>query len=1256
MGDTRDIEGGRPHSRSVAARSSRARARGKRTSTAAAVVAAALAVAGSATVADAQLGDPGVTLTETSGGVGDTDYTPVAKGSERWESVAGARFSTSGPAPADVPVGSVTPFELDFFDVAFHDPKNGLAGGAECREPVPVGASDAEARAHTASCERVPVIYRYSVNDLGDATWAEVHRGEGRGYVGQIAWLDGEHALAVGGSGCYTRREEDCPDGTSAEGDDPRAGRARAWLYKDWDGDGELRWRELAVPAQMRGLTALAVEPKAFCQEGTGPDAVRAEWGCAAVGGLRQIWHFRDGAFVRGWSGDGSTALAVVHPELFRFRVRDIRGTSAVTAGCCTDDPLHARGPRTLSFDGSNWVVPTGQGDAGSQVNDPLYAESQREQRPIGELWETTFERPHLVTGGMTPYEAAGEYVANGGPCTLIGSPAWKECGRKVYQEGFRLGAADLPPLEPITGVPWPLTNPLPPAPQHPAEEQDDAIAEAHRRASGDIAGAAGPFRPVGVNPSYAVEGRTQAQTPDSHYAIFSGGTLSSPGGPAPAPGEGEPASQITGGACCPALSSARLVAIDTTPVTGGIEAVGELRSTGQGLAFGPQERFPNRFDSQGCEKLAQGEVDCSPDAQRFIDAWGSLRLFKLPSYALNSVEVADAITGAGWAVGDHGAILALAGESAAQVQAQEPDPPRLATREPGRLPDPEPYERYRQSVTDEPGLVPSLAARPLEELREPRFVSAGVPNGRGAPVDAIAIGRDGSEGWAFGSGTIGASGGSGSGDRVESVYRYDGSEWRVCVPHDPGADPACASLAPFANLTVRDVERVPLERDGDPANDDELELAAIAAPARLNDNTPGGLLRYRAGRWQLDAEARVPGTKDPIRGHDIAFTAPDDGWVVDNSKAGTTFEPMPVYRFDGERWMRCTGSASQVDAGCGDPDGRLSVRLESQLESQPGAFNFRGLRLTVAGERLYAFATRGVGGSGNLSKEVYPMIVYRDAEGSCTAQDDTGCWRGGEDDTDDGVYNPTDGGWDPARYVTERERVVEPPKLHGNVDGRLDDAASDLDNTVTGDRSRNQGRVYTVALAATDGGVEGWAVGSFGGVDSTADAGMLRLEDGSWGSWAREDAADEHLRGLKHTDALDPRSHITLPAAIGKHSSFVFQTTSNPASSANKAPALAFNEERERWEALATPWLAGRAFPGLYHASAAAVKPVVADAQGGLWVGVKQGSACSGSCAGQFAFLRYTDRTPRPVFDEAPNPARNTAITAMAAAADGTL
>ena len=1070
--------------------------RGRRRRAAAAVVAVALAVAVLAAAADAQLGDVGEQTV-------DTDATPVAKQSVRWDWVAGAKYSSSGPSPGDVPVESATPFELDFFDVSFRDSAHGFAGGAEC-----------EARGQDVkTCTRVPVIYGYTVDDVGEATWAEAFRGEGKGFVGAIAWLEDGRALAVGGDGCYPRREEPCPNGKTAAGADP-AGKGRAWLFEDGG------WRELGdLPAELGGMTALDASPrKDDCDEGQ----VKATQECAFAGALGAIWHWRDGQFVKRIHS-GSPTTDIDKPAELRFRVRDVRvDPSFVSCPGCGERP-----------------------------------------------------RAYAVTSGC---------------CTADGVPGE---ARTLEYRTSRVWAVIAPKRNVYDGS--------------------------------------------GVSPS----------DPDSFYSITTMSdcavTLLTPGGPAPDPSSpvSEPATVVVGatvyydscGGNLYALTqytlyrpraTTRLVSIDSSPAVGRFEAVGVLRSSGQGIAFGsPEESEPGHIHADddflwaakapewaaalhGCDTTALDKPQCDPNADRFLRAQRSMRLFKLPSYALNSVQVvdkADGASGAGWAVGDHGAILALGAQTGQSQQLLEPPAPELGERKRQEL-DTGAYDPYRPSVTAEPGTVPPLAARPIEASTPPAFEPIGspLPFGAEAPrIAALAMSRDGSEGWALGG--------------TSQAFHYDGLSWTECStvasPLRP-APRACETLAALRKkgVSLLGMTRVPLERDGDPANDDDFDVLAVGT----REGAPGDRLvvaRFsgREGTWTLDEDAMtgiaaaleaVSARTDQLES--VALSAPDDGWALAKDGSRGT---LILLHLGADGWIACTPANRE---SCGDPGGRLPL-VSGDLDGR--GFPIRGARMVAAGERVYLLATRqpGIGERGNDQSAVYPMIVYRDRGGS---------WEGSVDGSD--------GGYDP-----------------GCASIGPDEAGAVGCRPAAGDAHR--GRIYSLAVTPTADGksFDGWAVGEFGGEGSAAQTSLLRMERGKWSQWLRNDASADYLApAAPATAQVEPWHQVVLPESIGDSRAFIF---------APDVPVLAFDERRQRWEGLETPFLTSRVSKrGAWKGRVSLAAP---DRRGGLVVSVSQDSIC-GSCAVPLSFYRHGASAPRAAFKDFPNPVGASDITAVAGGPDG--
>ena len=130
-------------------------------------------------------------------------------------------------------------------------------------------------------CQRVPVIYRYTPGQdkLGQRMSLP---GEDRaGFVGAIAWIGKDRALAVGGSGVYPRREQPAGDPQP-----DRTGVGRAWLYDHGS------WQEIDLagkqttgpsPRPMGGLTALDCSPFPRPTASSASPAATASCGCGTA-------------------------------------------------------------------------------------------------------------------------------------------------------------------------------------------------------------------------------------------------------------------------------------------------------------------------------------------------------------------------------------------------------------------------------------------------------------------------------------------------------------------------------------------------------------------------------------------------------------------------------------------------------------------------------------------------------------------------------------------------------------------------------------------------------------------------------------------------------------------------------------------------------------------------------------------------------------------------------------------------------------
>src|SRR5688572_2079605 len=91
-------------------------------------------------------------VANTTGGACDTELTPVAKDTEEFTPVAGAKFDEFDPEGKPQMHNSLTKPTVDLFGTRFRNEDEGFFVGAQCTNP---NAEDLE------SCPRAPAIYRY---------------------------------------------------------------------------------------------------------------------------------------------------------------------------------------------------------------------------------------------------------------------------------------------------------------------------------------------------------------------------------------------------------------------------------------------------------------------------------------------------------------------------------------------------------------------------------------------------------------------------------------------------------------------------------------------------------------------------------------------------------------------------------------------------------------------------------------------------------------------------------------------------------------------------------------------------------------------------------------------------------------------------------------------------------------------------------------------------------------------------------------
>ena len=1193
----------------------------------------ALTCAGLATADPVQ--DPGDELDA------DTAYTPVPSptGAKElgWRQVGGAVFESARAQAKDmgyVDTGAI-PHTVDFFTVSFSTSDRGLAAGAKCDKPVP---DDDQKDAALKTCTRVPVMYEYSrPSPSQSATWKEVALPDGqtKGFVGAVAWVSPSKAVAVGGTGCYPRREvvpdpnnqaasEAC-DNALADRDPGRneqlAGDARAWVLENGT------WRSISdtLPPTMTGLTALAFSPRADdCKDATSE--------CGLAGGLGQLWTWKDGSFLE--TGDMNR-----ESEYLTGVAAEPPGQEASTSGQDPADKIPPFRVRSIAFNPAGKGGSAGgvvAGTSGCCWEVPATDPATNLPHPAAGFRDPRVNYPRVLTFNLSTRKWTSQPVLK--PIVPLGPaaptpPRTRALPDSIYAVGYPVGCTTHANVIVTTGSPTPRDTA--PSPTDPFSSVPAASRVINR---------CDPF----LGGAHTID--------DSEAASGSGGSLSEEIASYPEMSSVRLTSGDDAGADHASNLGQRIYPAATKPnsglsgdrVDGYLDwAVGEWAKNGRGVAYtttaktwGLNAPYPLDCPPQppvegtGDLRLSAG---CKPNPQ-FADELASDHLFLLPSYPLNAFDTIGA-TGTSWAAGDRGALLSLGSGDAVTSGAAAGDRPKLGSGEPTRLSSREAYDAFRPSLSDEVGMVPQLATQPtVPAPGGRRLASWGSSNLEpddaigDESVDAVAMSRDGSEGWALGPHRNNVV------TRRGSLHHFDGSRWTRCdaagIPGVLSADPACAELRELTTRGQWDavflaLARVPTEKGEGGADDTGFEAVAIAkhrAGAREYV-----MLRFADGKWTIQREWTNQVNAAELEGStlvELAFAAPGDGWLVANT-AGS--HPPHILRLtkDGAqgdeggegRWIDCDDQTRRTQCF----DSETSVLPATSLDFANPSQTVRGTRLTSVGSRVYLYGTREQappdalvlpGGATPTPSTNYPFVLSIDT-------------RAGE---------------------TEWRQEYDPVR------------------TCATPCPEEQGVLNSLSVARPPGGSPkddtGWGAGAFGGqagAPTTSGAGpvtndgvtpLLRLVDPAGRRWAREEDPDPAAEEYLLPATADQNSSqalaevVAMPGAEGSGSAVATRITKAGVGTKPHRPMVWLNPASGRWEAFSTPFSMSRGTTGdfLMQASVSALAP---DGRGGLWLAV------SSSDGGGPLFYRFGDRLTKPVFDEVPHPVREV-ITSSAAGGDG--
>ena len=1093
------------------------------------------------------------------------------------------------------------------------------------------------------TCMRVPVIYRYTDFSEKGPIWELAYKGSTPGFVGAITWLynldvkeHGLRAIAVGGTGSpgpdcpksesdppypdpanpakpahcggYPRREpaippqvaSNCRDKATPPADsspptpdaiqakivacedewrkrhDP-AGTGLAWEFTDGD------WHDRDVPRSMRGMTAADATPDTRNCPG-------ASTACAMVGGLQQIWQWKDDGFdpmpwrpdptadapskkvtyTRGTNAPNCTSAWqcrwLYRVRAIQFSTAESGGAIAVTAGCCTESPdPDAGNARTISFDRdtSRWnVLSAGFACSGNtcaghaRLPDSLYAVAIT----------------NTITGSVLA-SPGGPERANEPPSQILDSGGGPESATRPWLSPVRLVAAG-------------------------------GNAQADRRAfTENVIGSAMGARP-------------QANDYTLDWAV--GGFRH---------GERDRAAAYT--------------TIPQVYSTDGA-VVGPYLRAHPGVVPDPVNCPDETLNGIGSNP--NNIPDCVPN-EKFAEQTRSSYLFKLSSFFLNGFAATD--DGVRWGVGDRGAIQRF-GNNAGSGRTERPESaPKLGAKRHTPGPGKGPYESTRPELSDSPGTVPPRSSLALEKdegcpeqespsagvLSCPRFSSYGAPNPNaqdlgGEGVRQIVMSRDGSEGWAVGPFSSDPFAGA------TTIHRFDGTRWARCGTETLEgafeADPACEALRPLrqhgSGVKFTAAARIPMEYGSDPAKFDDFEVIA-AGTTDATGRRP--IIRYSDGQWdiheQLTASLNEGSDSGEVTG--LAFASSSDGWVITDS--GSSNSGVGLYRYDGDQLVHCGvrlgapsyGVPGQVDRpACEDLNGLIPAMED---------FDYvRRMHLASAGERIYLYGNRV--GSGNRR---YPMVLYRDP-GPCDKKGDSGCWQQAYDP---GCARQEQDPRDPGRVSC----------LADNDPGKVGEIYS-LSVALGADGSYNGWGLGSFGADTFRGG--SGSVRDIKVEQSPTETPFIHsdVKGEVWEPVLAGGPADDYLLRSKTTlENKEPEPSqaqvVALPGPKGEGGVIATPNRANVVRAWQ--PGVWLNPTDDKWRVLPAPYVSPW---GPDVTTQGTIQSLAADGVGGFWVATSQVYG-----KGESTFYRFSDYTAPEVFTEVGNPVREE-ITAATGGDDG--